>query len=52
MLNRLNNFKQLLGDERNLSEQIIKTHEIINTLQNENSEMNNLLEVTNNNYLL
>jgi hypothetical protein len=45
MLNRLNNFKQLLGEERSLSEQIIKAHEVINSLQE------NEMEVTNN-YLL
>lgn len=54
MLNRLNNFKGLLSEERILSEQIIKTHEVINTLQNENNEIN-MIDVTNNNnnnYLL
>jgi hypothetical protein len=49
MLNRLNNFKHLLGEERNLSEQIIKAHEIINSLQNENEI--NMIDATNN-YLL
>jgi hypothetical protein len=49
MLNRLNGFKQLLGEERNLSEQIVKLNEVVGSNQNE-SEMN-IQEVTNN-YLL
>ena len=48
MLNRLNNFKQLLQEERTLSEKIIKAHETLNTFQTEN-ETN--LDISNN-YLL
>ena len=49
MFNRLNNFKQLLQEERSLSEKIIKAHETLNSLQNEN-DIN--LDISSNNYLL
>ncbi len=50
MMNRLGSFKQLLEEERNVSEQIIKAHEVMNSFQNDSGM--NVLDVSNNNYLL